>query len=69
MVRTICPSRPMRMKALGAKPSASAAAASRVRDGRLRLEHQAAARGRAGLQKARAGTDRSLSDAIASDGR
>src|SRR5262252_9022808 len=37
MVRTICPSPPMRMKALGAKPSAPAASAWPSADGRLRL--------------------------------
>src|SRR5260221_3431906 len=37
MVRTICPSPPMRTKALGAKPSASAASASPLVKGRLRL--------------------------------
>src|ERR1700720_3619133 len=37
MVRTICPSPPMRTKALGAKPSGSAASASPLVKGRLRL--------------------------------
>src|SRR5882724_190744 len=37
MVRTICPSLPMRMKALGAKLSPSAASASRFANGRLML--------------------------------
>jgi hypothetical protein len=40
-VRTTCPSRPMRMKALGAKPSASAATASPSVSGRLRLNIRA----------------------------
>jgi hypothetical protein len=37
MVRTICPSLPMRMKALGAKPAAAAASAFWFGNGRLRL--------------------------------
>src|SRR5713226_238929 len=37
MIRTIFPSRPMRMNALGAKPSTSAASASPFANGRLRL--------------------------------
>src|SRR5271165_1667927 len=39
MVRTICPSRPMRTNAFGAQPPASAAAAARLSPGRLRLSN------------------------------
>ena len=57
--------RSMRMKALGTKPSASAASASPFANGRLQAQHQASARGRAGLQEGAPGEtarDRDRSD-------
>ena len=51
MVRTICPSPPMRMKALGVKPSASAASASPCGERQAQAQQQAAAGGRSGLQE------------------